>query len=46
MAENNNKTVHISLTPEDFEKIKTAAKELGMPTSVFVKMTVLKSLKP
>ncbi len=46
MAENNNKTVHISFTQSDYNLLKTEAEKLGMPISVLVKMTVLKLLKP
>ena len=45
MAENNNKTVHISFTPEDYKLLKIEAEKLGMPISVLVKMCILKSLK-
>lgn len=45
MGENLNKTVHISFTKEDFEKIKSAAKKLGMPVSVYVKMIFLKNFE-
>jgi len=44
MAVNNNKTVHISFSPEDYKKIQDEAKKLGMPVSIYCKMLVLKSL--
>lgn len=39
------KTVHINFNTEDFDKIKTEAKKLGMPISTYIKMIVLKNIQ-